>query len=542
LKVLVVDDEPLMRKGIVSKIDWQALGLECAGEATDSFDALEQIRRLKPDILITDIRMPEMDGLELIERAQQLEPSLQFIIVSGYDDFQYARRAIRFGVSDYLLKPVKPEELRDSLRRLGSRRAPQEGDGGLRRQFLKHYEAYRTSRRHRQWSRLIQGSMAADEAEAHLAGEQCGSDAGWEVVVFRLQPVVFPHLGFRADEEELLWFGIQNIAEQAMAESGRKGAAFKHAFCPDELVAVAPCPPSPCRSNADLWASRVLEAVRRYMRLEASAGVSRRADAPSGLKKAYEQAAFAARGEVLHGTGRVYRYEEGTFCSPDGGIYPQISGEQERLLLLHLRDRNEPQIVAWMERQYRELAANPRAGYLHFERLSLQIYALLLKGFQPAEERAETAFREEGDFLAGLLSFRTWREAADALLDMAGSLCRLNGEPRSLTGGDIVGQVKQYIEQFYYEEINLSWVASKYFIHPNYFSKLFKEKCGVNFSDYVTKVRLSKAIELMSSQPARTIAEIAMLVGYDSPAYFNNVFRKAFGITPKKYQEKKLLS
>ncbi|MEG2731993.1 MAG: response regulator, partial [Clostridium sp.] len=121
LKVIVADDEEKICQLIVKLVDWTSLGMEVAAIASNGIEAMEKIISLKPDIVITDIRMPGYDGLELIKRAKSEGINTEFIIISGYRHFEYAQNAIRYGVGDYLLKPIKKDELMDALKRIGER-------------------------------------------------------------------------------------------------------------------------------------------------------------------------------------------------------------------------------------------------------------------------------------------------------------------------------------------------------------------------------------------------------------------------------------
>lgn len=536
LKVLIVDDEPIMRKGIYSKIDWEDLQLECAGEAKDGVDALERIREKRPNIVLTDIRMPEMDGLDFISRAKNFDPELRFVVISGYDDFQFAREAIRYGVSDYLLKPVNRDELRKALLKIRDELLAQGHDRDVRTMLLKHYEANIIALRQRRLTRLLQASTDATALVDFHGYWEGLPEAGYTVAVYRLEPIRFPHIGFSSDEEDLLWYCIQNIVEQSMREMSQAGIVFRHAARPDELIAIIACPPS--GGTAIRQAQHALGSIRQYLRLDAVVGLGYSVNAAEELATSYEQAVGAARGAVLHGTGKVYPYS--SLVSPDhkeqGGM-PRITGEQERLLSIHLRERNEAWVRHWLEQRYEELSALPDAAYTQFERLSLHIYSLLNNNLRELTGDRDAMLRESGNFVSSLLSFRTWRDAAEALMETSRSVMRMISEPKNATGGDIVDEVKRYIGEFSNENITLSWVAEKYYIHPNYFSKLFKVKCGENFNDYVTRVRLEKAVNLMVNSEL-TIAEIAEVVGYDSAPYFSNVFRKVYGMSPSKYRDK----
>ena len=539
LKVLVVDDEPLMRKGIISKIDWEGLGLECAGEARDGLEALEQINCLRPDIVIMDIRMPVMDGLECIAKAKQNGCTAHYIMISGYDDFMYARTAMRYGVSHYLLKPVNREELRESLKTIRDQRMERDREREFRRRLLRHYEAGKLAKRQRRLTRLL--TADADRAVAAELEEILGGvpNEGMVVHVFRLHPFRLPHLGFGTDDEDLLWYGICNVIEQTLREAGQKGVVFRHAFRGDEAVVITPGSSRPERYVFAHWAHGVLEAMRRYFRLQASAGTGMAAASVPQLHTSYEQALTAARAEVLHGPGKWYPFTQfangADQTRGDCGGNRRTVAFQEQVLSVLLQGRDENRVRQWIERRFEELAADPGAGFVQFENLAMHMYSLLS---EHAEQSGCAALTERGSFASGLLSCTTWKEAANTLFETARSIMRASGA-KPVTGVDIVDDVKNYVARHCHENITLAWVAKRYYVHPNYFSRLFKEKSGENFNDYVTRVRLEQAMKLMAD-PRLKVAEIARMVGYDSAAYFSNVFRKEFGVSPVKYRAVRL--
>lgn len=539
LKVLIVDDEPIMRKGIFSKIDWEGLQLASAGEAKDGVEALERIRETRPNIVLTDIRMPEMDGLDFISRAKSFDPELRFVVISGYDDFQYAREAIRFGVSDYLLKPVSRDDLRNSLQKIRDELFAQGQERNYLTMLLKHYEANITALRQRKLTRLLQnGADAAAVADFRSYWNDL-PHFGYTVAVYRLDSIRFPHLGFSSDEEDLIWYCIQNIVEQSMKEMLHGGIVFRHGARTDELIAITAYPPS-SGGMVTRQAQHALGSIRQYLRLDAVVGLGYAVKAIEELPTSYEQAVGAARGAVLHGTGKVYQHSvKGSLDHKEPGGALRVTGEQERLLSIYLREQNEVWVRHWLEQRYEELSAVPDATYVQFEWLSLHIYSMLNSILRELTGDRDALLPETDNFVSRLLLFRTWQDAAAALMETAKSVMRMTSGPKNATGSDIVHEVKRYIEEFFNENITLTWVAEKYYIHPNYFSKLFKVTCGENFNDYVTRIRLEKAVNLMANSKL-AIAEIAEVVGYDSAAYFSNVFRKVYGMSPSKYRDQLL--
>lgn len=265
LRALIVDDEPYIRKGILNKIDWNGLGIEIPAEANDGIEALDYLRENEVDIILTDIKMPEIDGIKFIELVRNgFGERHKFVIISGYGEFEYARRAMKFGVTDYLLKPIKEEELEETVRK---------------------------------------------------------------------------------------------IAEEVQVEKKEKD-------------------------------------YRKFL-------------------------------ESSYNNSRV-----------------------------------------------------------------------ILNDKQPGN---------------------------------------LSSGERKLTGEDIVLDVKNYIEDRYFEDISLNFISQKYYIHPNYFCRIFRNIVGESFTDYLTGVRMRKARELLKRNDLK-LSRISEIVGYDDPRYFSQVFKKYFGVTPSEYQ------
>jgi len=534
-KVLIVDDEPIICKGISSKIDWGGLQLEQAGEAQNGMDALEMVHRIKPDIVITDIRMPLMDGLQFINLAKRNYPRLQFIIISGYSEFEYARQAIRYGVTDYLLKPVNKDELKDALFSVKERLKGQRGESADGRREIG-----------RVLSKLLGNDVQEETRAAFDAMWRRGGDGGpaalaYTAVVYRLQDVKLPYRSFGEHEGELFDYAIRNLIVHS-ADAELQVLAFRQDESDGEWIAIHGYDARRAEWEGEAAvrraASRALDAIRSCLGLEGSAGIGYAVREADLLKASYEAAVAAVRGEVLAGPGKVFAHQGKT--RPADGKEPApepffISGEQERLLLACLREQDGDRIRDWLEERYRELAASPSAGYEQFESLSLHIYTLLGKYGHEHHRKAASFAEAMQQFHSVLLSCRSWREMTAVLQQIAESILRAASDANAAKGGQIVENVKRYVESHYFEDVSLTWVAERFFIHPNYFSKLFKEKSGQNFNDYVTQVRLRRSLELMQD-PNLGLTEIAALIGYDNYAYFSSVFRKWAGTSPRNYR------
>ena len=533
-RVMIVEDEPLMRQGLIHKIDWSKVGLELAGEAADGVEALERLPQLAPEIVVVDIRMPGLDGLELIRLAKERQPELEFVIVSGYKDFEYAQEALKHGAAGYVLKPVDAGELNRILCGISVRLLKRKEERERWASLARGMERNREDIRDLQLTRMVCEGDGANRLPQLWT--DAASPGPYAVVVCDVEPFTLPHRGFRQQDEALVWFALRNILEWSLAAEGVSGIVFRHASARRQMVVLVRCtdqdPHSPFA-----WVKGALAGIRETLGLETTAGIGLIADTRDSLAASFTAAALAARTRALRGPGHVYDSRLLRQKAPQ--LHTVIPDESEtRLVFTCLQEHRSGELRDWLEHKFRQLAGQEGAGYAHLERLALEIHSLFRRYLLKLGAETDVRLGEVEDFRRTAREFACWEDAVrelygDALRIMGG----LAGAGRKReTGDEIVAEVKRYIDANYFRDISLGWVAETYYIHPNYFSKRFKETWGESFSDYLTKVRMQHAVRLLA-KPALKIQEVAALVGYDDSAYFSSVFRKYYNIPPSKFRE-----
>ncbi|QHW30805.1 response regulator [Paenibacillus rhizovicinus] len=537
MKLMIVDDEQLMRQGIRKKIQMTGLPVTVVAEAGDGEEALHKLAEERPDIVITDIRMPRMDGLAFLEEAQRAMPELQFVVVSGYGEFEYARRAIQFGVTDYLLKPVDKEELKESLARIIRKIEWGRSQRELSAQAEQWRSSSEASLRDQMLSKLIQygedGGQSAAARDERLLGmiARCSHFAA---VVFQLEPIVLPHQSFRKEDEKLLRFAVHNIIATILDSSGRDGVLFRHVMHENELVYVLGGH-SPVETEAlQRELNEILDGIRRHLKLEAAIGCGAAVNRMEVIQQSYQQAKQALRNRIFYGVGRVYMAETEYVKAEPHSV---ISREDESYLLSCLNECNAGALDAWIAQRVEAVATGARVYFTHLESFCVEFHLLMRKYLLTQTSIPEWIIGELDDLLHWLQALENWRKIPGQLTEMVHNIIGHLYKLRHASEYSAIDEVKRYIDQSLHEPLNLQMIAERFFFHPSYFSRRFKERFGENFVNYLTNERIRKS-EALLRDPNLKIQQVAELVGFKDAAYFSSVFRKATGMTPNQFRSR----
>lgn len=533
MKYIVLDDEPIIRQGVIHKIRQTGLPLLFAGEAYDGESGLELVRSAKPDIVVTDIQMPGMNGLEFIRLSKEMNPRLEYIILSGFDDFEYAKTAIRFGVSHYLLKPVEDEELYEALNGLVERMQAEDHREKTVLKLQQLAETGQEAARSHLFTRLLteEETSLADPALDALADGRVSFSA----VVFQVEPFKLPHYSFAEDEEELIWFAIKNMITEAFKAGGIAGFLIHHSLNRCEFIYVLGLKAGQDRASVVAAAEAIASGVRRYLRINAAVGIGPFLDRIDRIQDTYRDAKQFARNAVLHGVNRVYPW---TAQPPYKANRQSIIGNEDAKLLGEWLDRLEADKVArWMKRRLGAITQDPNAVFVQIEWFCVDLYLLFNKHLLANAVDAEWTIGELDDLLRWLQQVMQVVEIEERMVGLASNVIgRLagSGDP---SGKEIMEAVRSYIDVHYAEPLSLQAIGERFAIHPNYFSKRFKEKYGESFIDYLTATRMNAAAKLLKDTDLK-VHQIGERVGIEDAAYFGSVFRKHYGETPKQYRER----
>ena len=519
--VMIVDDEPEVREAIRDRTAWEACGFRLAGDYGNGLDALEAAAAIRPDVIITDISMPYMDGLELARRLADQYCDAKIVFLTGYDQFEYAQEAVRLKAKDFLLKPINAEELEQFLRGL-KRELDEEMS---RRQDLERlrwqlHESLPVLRE-RLLQRLVSTGKGCAEVLARL--ESCHIRLpGPAYVVMAADPDIPEDR-----DPELMRFAVRNIVEE-IAGNVPDTVVFQNRD--DQIVVLMSGDERQIAREIMRRAEQACHSVGKYLKFPLSVGIGRVCAKPECLHIGYREALNALDYRFLLGSGNVIFIGD---LEQGRGRERFPYAEWERQLLLALKACRMAEVSARLEEW--ESAVCRREQSLDDGQGA--IYKLLVALMRVAEDLGiseDEVFGRQPFALAA--TFKSVREARRWLEAVCARMIEWMSDRRKSAARAQMLQAEAYIQAHYDKpDLSLSEVCQHVYMSTSYFSTQFKQHTGETFVEYLTRIRMEKAKELLRLSPLKTY-EVAARVGYEDPRYFSVLFRRVVGKSPKEYR------
>ncbi|GAB6930377.1 hypothetical protein JCM10914A_43600 [Paenibacillus sp. JCM 10914] len=536
MKVLIVDDEYEIREGLRKRFPWGEYGIDTVYSASDGDEALQMAQELKPDLIITDIKMNRMSGLEMLHELQMMEPNgWKAILISGYDDFSLVKQAIHLGAIDYILKPINMDEMHRIVRKatdqIRQERLEQQNKANivyqvqfavpkLREELLKEmveneYDPYRESRiAHRLKSLNLEWLKESSLLLMVVEGDDLKALANRQVLTA---------------EKELVLFGIGNVVSQTLSEElSVPSALFRDST--ERWVAVIQCLDQEIMKMCLSVAEICLQRINQFVKVKASIAVSPVPKELKHLHTLYVECGDSLEQKVIYGGNRVFtesvdgqdcEYEQMSIREPDAvldlvrygtetDIIESMKGFEDMVKsweLLSLKDIQQ-QIFKWLMEIYRAAAASgwPDRSW---ERDPIGLWERL----------------EQYDTLQSLQ-----RHVQESLLVLAG-----NFRAMQTSSSQIVQEAEKLIRTRYNENLSLQYVASMVHVTPIWLSKLYKKEKGRTFLEDLTGVRMMRAKDMLGDMKYK-IYQVSYEVGYKDPVHFSKLFKKLVGVTPKEFR------
>ncbi|MCI9133077.1 MAG: response regulator [Lachnospiraceae bacterium] len=529
-RIMLVDDEEEVRKAMIRKMDWEELGFTVVGDAENGEDALEKLEQLEPDVIMTDIRMPYMDGLTLISRIREQYPFMKILIFSGYDDFEYAKQAIKLHVTEYILKPVNGQELAEILKRV---RISLDEEIEQRRNISTLQESYQNSLpilRELFLNDLV--SRTADVSGMAPKLKEYGIDildaCRWLVAVIHVEHVEQTEKGVLSQHQELIPISVRSLVEDHLRDYCR----FAVFNSPEGITVIGAVDKENKETGLINLFGDICKESMRLLEVAITVGVGHSCHTLGEIGRSYQSAVDALGYRAIVGVGRAIYIND---------VEPVSRGK------LQLDAKGEAQLTAAIKFGPEELIGNvlrelagrmddAKAHASQHQVYMLTIVNCLIRLMQQYDLDMGEMFGSQERYEERMRGICQKESFAEELIPVA---CRMNealNRERDNTTRKVILEAKDFIQKNYADpELSVDTLCRQLHMSPAYFSTVFKKETGQTYVNYLTEVRLQKAEELLQETDDKTY-EIAQKVGYQEQNYFSYVFKKRYGVSPTKYR------
>lgn len=535
IKVFLVEDEMVIRRGIKNSIDWEKEGYIFCGEASDGELAYPMIIKEKPDILITDIRMPFMDGLELCKLVKKELPNIKILILSGYDEFDYAKEAIRLGVTEYLLKPISSGKLLEALNGVSESIRREKEDKDLVRKYMEEMRENTEHEKQKFFEQMIAGNLSmADALETGKKYEMNLSAGMYNLLLFR----------FTLGEEnrksgELLGeaeYAIEKLTERLEYvfefQRGVEGWAFLLMADNEEQMS----------ERVKELSKDLEEIMKNYSTIAYFGGIGQPVARLRELEESFREAERALAAGFTMELNRIISVEDIRMAQNVDtldDIEITSFGEIEKtrtMLEKFLNNGAEDEIDEFVDVYINELPEENLKSVLMRQYIIMDAYIVMMSFCEKIEGIEGEMQAQSEELKNSMKTIQTLEEIKNYIRML---LKKIIGVRDTISGrrySDIIEIAKDQIRKTYMsDEISLNTIAAEVGMSPSYFSSIFSKEMGKTFVEYLTEIRMDRAKELLMCSSMKT-SEIGYEVGYKDPHYFSYIFKKTQNCTPKEFR------
>lgn len=569
-KLLLVDDEEDVREGLLREMDWESCGFHVIGTAENGREAIDMMERYRPDVVVTDIQMPFMNGLQLAEWIRQAEPAMKIVILTGYDEFDYAQKAIRLNIDEYVLKPFSSQELSEVLSKVRLK-MDEEMDARsslqvlqehmrrtlpiLREVFLRSLLTERmTPQEIEQKLEMYDLTLTGSRYLTGIISIEAQYPQAREPQPSYLQTPSQSHnkqhdssLSLR--ELHIKRYAAYNIADEIMSRT-KLGIALIHN---DEVVVLAIDQERESSSSESFRqqfmpsCEEIRQAVLRYAKVQVTIGLGSIVEKLSELSYSYQDARHALDYRMVLGTERLIWIDDVEVREPSALRFDEL---QERALLRCLKVGTEEELTETMDQLFHSLVER-QVSISDVQLYLMEMLLTVMKCARDAGVELETAAQQWNRRLSGesvrhttsislfdeVRRLRHAQEARQWMTELCVHLMQHIVKDRQTSYQKLVEDATRYVQEHYADhELSIAKVCGHLHISMGYFSGIFKRETRMTFNNYLLQLRMEHAKELLRTTDWKTF-EVAEHIGYPDANYFSYSFKKHVGLSPKDYRK-----
>lgn len=524
--LLLVEDEAAIKNKLMQNVPWSDYGFEPVLGASNGLEALEVLERNSIKIMVTDIQMPKMNGIELLKEVKKRGYRIKIIVISGFAEFEYAQESIKLNVSDYLLKPFASRRLLEAVLRLKDELEKEEAEESKINDLREELKKNRTDLVDKLLLDLLNGNVVTNiEARMDFLGLKDFIGHEFQVAVMEIPDNQLPEM--TEEEKYLLNLQFNQQMQRLTNTNNYRSYIVNHHRNQVALIILDPDQDLPLRLE------EMLTQTRLALKLAVACGLGRQYRDLEDLGLSYKEACSALQCRYFYGLNRVFSVND---LNPENQSYYKILNSLQRNPIFDNLKIGSDSLV---KEDLKKIIGEMRSAGISSELSKMVAGNLILLTSTTLSElgyNSAEIFGADDNTLANINRVESLEELEELLISFFNRIYNHISKRRTSLNHQLVDEIRCYLDENFAQDITLSAMANRYKISPGYLSLLFTERTGKNFIDYLTERRIKKAKELLKHSDLK-IYEISSAVGYNDSFYFSNCFKKITGVSPSEYRE-----
>lgn len=534
-QLLIVDDQPDLVDDLADMLPWSSVGIGAVHKAYSAQEALDIVVSHPIAVVVTDIRMPGMSGLDLLGQLRESWPGIRCIMLTGYDDFDYAKRALQHQAADYLLKPVEDEELLGSVGKAVQAIEIEWNEISSYQNALQTLKKNLPAMRRHFLAELLEGKrVGAEELEQSLDLLELPFRFGkpFGIVMLRLEDRFDRLIG---SDLALMEFAVSNMAGEIFGDEWHLWSAKdRRHYLVFVLQSREETGAAPDRKRLETKASQLQHNVKLFLKGTVSVLVGMSGLFPEDIGRVCDEAAMQFRRRIGHDRELLLSLSEAPMPEQGASSLTQL---YDPPLLVHLLEAGRWEAL---DEKLQAIFAELESRWSHSHEHILETYFMIASSFSYSIHKSKRWMSDMlgGDYerLTGGPGFHSVQHLREWTMRIVGKFKEMAAEEAQDSRSGIVRQVQDYIRE-HLAEASLQSAASHVYLNPSYLSKVYKSETGEGISDYLIRLKMERAMHKLRSTNDK-IYEIAAELGYMKTSYFIKLFREKYGMTPQEFRDK----
>lgn len=533
--VLIVDDEESVRSGLRDCVNWSRYGVRVVGEAEDGEEALALLAETPAQIVVTDVKMPHMDGITLSAKLRERYPDIRIVFISGFDDLDYIKSALKLEAVDYILKPLQLDELEAVIAKIADRlRAEETRLAKLNELHMKLNQSIPLLR-----ERFLVALVRDGVKEAGRMTDKFGflgirlrpGEGQYCVFIVAIDDYADSAAGLTESDRQLTSFALLNICEDIMNER-LLGHAFE--IRPGEYAGILNLFSDAEEEELFPVVNECRTQLNRILKLDVTIGVGRTVGELASLPHSYRQAAAAAEHKWYLGKNQII-----TIDSLESGTEGQVADAMPdiRRFVSLLKAERPLDATGYIERWFGALQGSRALPIKTCRNGCAQLLLACSNLLLELELEPEAVGRSERSLWDLMQRVETIGEMQEALLAHTRLVHAAIAEKRERKTRNVVVQIQKYMQEHYARDLTIAEIAGSVYLTTTYVCLLFKQETGMTINEYLIDVRIGRAKQMLAD-PRNKLYDICFAVGYKDPSYFSKLFKKQTGYAPTEYRDK----